>query len=204
MIDRLNNLSRKYPAIDFEEWFSVMDIPEEEKEKRIEIAEKVNDTYLWLFNLIVLMVATGETIDTESLTLSVEYRLSEIANVNISYVSEHITRLAAETVGTTVRNAEVDYYVSPQRASEIAADEAHTLCEYTELQEAYENGKTRKTWHTRHDRRVRESHVNLDSKTIPITELFETDGSYLMCPHDTENGADLKEISGCRCWLTFS
>ena len=29
-------------------------------------------------------------------------------------------------------------------------------------------------------------------------------GSEMMVPRDTENGADLSEVSNCRCWVTFS
>ena len=134
-IDQLNAIQTEYPAIDFEEYFSVLEIPKEDKEKRIELAEEVKDVYDWLFNLILLFMATGEEIDTEYLILSVQYRLSDLENVNVKYVSEHIVRFARETVETTVLYREDNYYLSPQRSSEIAAGEAHTYFNYEELQE---------------------------------------------------------------------
>lgn len=203
-IDQLNAIQTEYPAIDFEEYFSVLEIPKEDKEKRIELAEEVKDVYDWLFNLILLFMATGEEIDTEYLILSVQYRLSDLENVNVKYVSEHIVRFARETVETTVLYREDNYYLSPQRSSEIAAGEAHTYFNYEELQEAWENGYTHKRWNTRHDTRVRKTHAAVDGKTIPIDDLFLVGGSEMMVPRDTENGAELSEISGCRCWVTFS
>lgn len=203
MIDKLNNLSQKEIKF-YEEYYNGMEIPQEDKEKRIELAEKIDDVFYWLLGVVAIMALTGEVIDTESLTLSVQYRLFDIEDVNVRYVSEHIVNLAGETVSTTVERREEEYFLSDERAMEIAAGEAHTFYEYEELQEAWENGKTKKTWKTQGDRRVRRSHSALDGKTIPITELFETDGSYLMCPRDSENGCSIKEIANCRCWLEFS
>lgn len=203
MIDKLNNLSQKEIKF-YEEYYNGMEIPQEDKEKRIELAEKIDDVFYWLLGVVAIMALTGEVIDTESLTMSVQYRLFDIEDVNVKYVSEHIVNLAGETVLTTVEHREEEYFLSDERAMEIAAGEAHTFYEYEELQEAWENGKTKKTWKTQRDRRVRRSHSALDGKTIPITELFETDGSYLMCPRDSENGCSIKEIANCRCWLEFS
>lgn len=203
-MDRLNNLSTKYPAIDYEEWFDAMDIPREDKEKRIELAEKIDDVYDWLFNFVAMMLLLDEAIDTEYLILSVRYRLFDLVDVDVDYAASHLTKVATETVQATIDHIDDDYFLSPQRSSEIAADEAHTIATYEEMSEAWENGNTKKTWHTQHDRRVRKTHVAVDGKTIPMKDLFVVGGSKMLCPHDTENGAELKEVAGCRCFLTYS
>lgn len=203
-IDQLNALQTEYPAIDYNKYFSVLDIPEEDKEKRIELANDIDDVYKWLFDFIMLAVVFGQEIDMEYLIMSVTYRLGDLENVNVKYVSEHITRFAKETVESTVIHKEEDYYLSEQRASEIAADEAHTYFNYEELQEAYDNGFTMKTWHTRQDKRVRDTHAELEGKTIPLEEMFEVGGYEMMVPKDSEQGADLSEISNCRCWAAYS
>lgn len=205
MIDKLNNLTREQKASKFyEEYYDDMDIPQEDKEKRIELAEEIDDIFFWLLGVVAIMAFTGEVIDTESLITSVQYRLFDIENVNVRYVSEHIVRLAGETVETTVERRDEEYFLSDERAMDIAAGEAHTFYEYEELQDAWENGKTMKTWHTQRDRRVRKSHAALDDKTIPITELFETDGSFLMVPRDSENGCSIRETANCRCYCSYS
>lgn len=201
-MDRLNNLSTEYPPIDYEEWFK--EIPEEDREKRIDLAKSIEEVFDWLFHLIVLMVATGEEIDTEYLTMSVQYRLFDLENVNVRYVSEHVVKMAGETVQTTVTNVDSDYFVSPQRASEIAADEAHTYFSYEELQQAWEDGFTRKSWNTQHDRRVRKTHREADGQTVRIDEMFHVGGYEMATVKDTENGAPLNEVAGCRCYVTFS
>lgn len=190
-------------SIDYVDFFEEIELPDEDKEKRIELAERIDDVYFWLFSYITVLLSLGEVVDTSSLIMSVEYRLYDLMDTNIRYVPEHIVRLANETVTATIDNAEDSYYLSDKRASEIAANESHTYFEYEELQEAWDSGKTKKTWHTKQDRKVRRSHRVLDGKTIPIEELFEVNGSYMMVPKDTENGASLTEISNCRCWATY-
>lgn len=202
-MDRLNNISTKYPSIDFEKWFEVMDIPQEDKEKRIELAEKIEDVYDWLFALVLMSLTLGETIDTEYLITSARYRLFDLVDVNVDYVAGHIEKVVNETITTTIDRKDDDYFLSPQRSSEIAADEAHTICTYEEMAAAWENGKTKKTWHTMKDKRVRKTHASVDGKTIQIDQLFMVGNSEMLCPHDSENGADLKELAGCRCWLTY-
>lgn len=204
MRDKLNNLESKYPRIDYEVWFSLLDIPKEDIEKRIEMAEKLESVYFWLFNLITVSVLANEYIDTDSLIASVQYRLSDIADLDARYVSDHIVRFADETVRATVDNADDPFFLSDERATTLAADEAHTLCSYEELQEAYDNGMTRKTWNTQHDRRVRKSHVAADGQTVPIDKMFIVNGYEMATVKDSENGAPLSEISNCRCWVTFS
>lgn len=204
MVDRLNNLTNEYPSISYDAFFAVMDIPKEDKDKRIELAEKLDDIYIWLFSLITLMVATGQPLDTEYLVTSVEMRLMDVADVNVEYVTEHITRIATETVETTIERRDDAYFLSDQRATEIAADEAHTLCSYEELQEAWENGYTKKTWQTMNDKRVRKSHREADGQTVPIDKMFNINGYEMATVKDTEHGAPLSEVSGCRCWVTFS
>lgn len=205
MIDKLNNLTREQKASKFyEEYYDDMDIPQEDKEKRIELAEEIDDIFFWLLGVVAIMAFTGEVIDTESLITSVQYRLFDIENVNVRYVSEHIVRLAGETVETTVERRDEEYFLSDERAMDIAAGEAHTFYEYEELQDAWENGKTMKRWCAFRDRRTRKTHSEADGKTIPIDELFEIGGSFLMCPKDTSHDASLKEIASCRCWLEFS
>lgn len=201
--DQLNVL-KTYPRIDYEEYFHVLDIPEEDKEKRIELAEQIDDVFDWLFSLVVLMVATQQTIDTEYLIVSVQTRLMDLMDVNVKYVSEHIVKVATETVETTVERREDAYYTSEQRASEIAADEAHTFFNYEELQEAWDSGKTRKTWNTRQDKRVRETHAEVEGVTIPIEEPFQVGDYEMMVPHDSSMGAGIEELAGCRCWATYS
>lgn len=203
-MDKLNNLTRDNARSFYDTFYDDLEISQEDKEKRKKLAEEIDEVYFWLFSYVAMLLAAGLTIDEESLITSVEYRLYDLEDVNVRYVSEHITRLATETVQTTVEHKDEEYFLSDERAINIAAGEAHTFYEYKELQDAWENGKTKKTWRAIIDKKTRKTHRELNGTTIPIPDLFEIDGSQLACPRDSEHGAELKELASCRCWLTFS
>lgn len=56
-----------------------------------------------------------------------------------------------------------------------------------------------KRWITARDARVRDSHQGMEGVEVPLDELFNVNGSMMLCPGDTSNGADLAEIISCRC-----
>lgn len=61
--------------------------------------------------------------------------------------------------------------------------------------------KMRKTWNTEDDEKVRDSHFHVDGKTLKMDELFWVGETMMAYPG--QPGADIKEVAGCRCWLTF-
>ena len=201
-MDRLNNIQTKYPRLDIEEIISQMDIPQEDIDKRVELAEKVRDVFDWLFAFVVMASVTEGMIDVEYLTMSVEYRLKDLVNLDVRYVSEQIERFSRDVVETTVENKDDDYFLSPQRADERAIDEANAVCGYEELDEAIKQGKTKKTWVSEKLKSTRKWHREMDGKTIPIEEPFHFDDCEMMMPHAIEGTA--RQNSNCLCSLSFS
>lgn len=63
-------------------------------------------------------------------------------------------------------------------------------------------GWTRKTWQTRRDERVRETHRLLQGQTRPLGDAFEVQGHKIRFPGDPEVPLSLR--AGCRCWLTMA
>lgn len=96
---------------------------------------------------------------------------------------------------------ESKYWTSPFRATLLGIEIASTVVNYKELVDAINEGKTRKTWITEGDDRVRPTHDAVHGVEIPINELFTVGDSYMLMPGDTVNGASLNEIAGCRCHL---
>ena len=86
----------------------------------------------------------------------------------------------------------------------IAENETNSVCEYTAFQDAIDAGKTRKTWNTMIDKRVRHTHADLEGVTIPIMERFMVGAYEMYQPKDSTLGAGMEEIAGCRCWCTYS
>ena len=58
-MDRLNNLQRREW---YEEYFSAVDVPQIERDKRVQLAEDIDDSYDELFDLITIMVLMNEPI----------------------------------------------------------------------------------------------------------------------------------------------
>lgn len=96
-------------------------------------------------------------------------------------------------------------WLSKERANLIALNEANWIYNNREFFDAKNDGKTKKTWHTALDEKVRETHIALEGVTLPIDEPFHV-GAYLMqYPLDgTTYGAGIEEIANCRCSVSFS
>lgn len=90
-----------------------------------------------------------------------------------------------------------------ERIQMIAANESLYINNYVEQQQAVNEGKKFKVWHTMEDERVRVTHEMVNRKEIPINEAFTVGVSKLMFPGDTSMNAEPSEIILCRCYLTY-
>lgn len=131
--------------------------------------------------------------------LAVLVVLTDEVNRDIAYESEEQSREAEDREKKL--EAE-EYWLSDDRARFIAEEESNTAYNDSDFEEASENYST-KTWHTMLDAFVRKDHRKMEGVTIPIDELFMVGDSFLLYPRDTSHGASLRQIAGCRCWLTY-
>lgn len=188
-------------AREIEQYFSEMDLPEEEIELRIQVA---NDFQRFFRNLFLLML-TGEALrekyidDIRSEYIRICDRYDLIPNM------VHIDRLAETIVDNTLQNIDTEWYTSIGRSVNIAESETNNSANYDDLQDAIESGLTQKTWVTMRDNKVRESHVVLDGATIGVDELFQVGDAEMRFPCDEELAFDYpEEIVGCRCTVIYS
>ena len=208
--DELNYLSE----FDFEdymdEFFELMDIQDEQKEKRKTVAREMRSTLLLLFALCLVTLKNGYTDYAFILTMFYDniHDLAVKYSRDDEYIRQYADKVANDIFTITMLHndpaTEENYYFSDKRASVIAVNEANSIVNYEELAEAYESGATHKTWHTMRDKKVRKEHSSLEGKTIPLEEKFHVGNSNLMFPRDEVNCDDLADISNCRCSLTFS
>ena len=211
-IDQLNNFEYVYSDEEVEkmlaEYFSVMDISEEQKKKRVQVAKDLRNVLLFLFALV--------STSYEYEYFSVEYVLgqfrTEYAKVLLEYGKmtaytekyfEEITKSLVETTMDRFAPEKKDYWTSDDRAISVAQDEANSIMNYSELQDALDKGYTKKTWITERDSRVRKTHREVDNKTIPIEEYFQFPDCEGLFPHDELN-LTANETARCRCSLKFS
>lgn len=205
ILDELKTIRSELDEIsalrEIEKYFSEMELPEEEIEKRISVA----NAFQRFFHGLFLSMLTGEAIREKYIDeIRSEYiricdRFDLIPNM------AHIDRLAETIVDNTLQNIDTEFYTSIGRSINIAETETNNSANYDDLQDAISNGYTQKTWITQKDNRVRETHVILDGMTIGIDELFEVGDALMRFPCDEEMAFDSpQEINNCRCCIEYS
>ena len=186
-----------------EEYFEPMVLTKWQKKKRIELAEELEDA---LFLLFLAWYYDTDVIEAQN-TFMETYMgaVEKYDDVGLrDDFDEYITLLAANLYDSTIRNMDEPYFTSLDRAMYVAANEANTAMNKIEFGEAKADGKTKKTWHTERDLRVRPTHVLVESKTVPIDDDFIVGGYPMAYPKDASKGAPPSEIINCRCALTYS
>ena len=211
-IDNLNTYEYVYTEQEVDsiltEYFDVMDIDDKQKEKRKDLAKEIRNALLFLFALI--------NVSYEYDYLSYEYVLgqfrAEFQQIVLQYgrldiyTEKYIQKVTKDVVDTTFKNLDLvnpNFWMSDERAIIVGENEANSVLNYEELQEAIDNGYTMKEWLTERDNRVRRTHKAVDGKKIPIEEYFEFPDCRMLMPHDYDNGTD-KELANCRCTLKYS
>lgn len=182
-------------------YFEEMDLPSEEIELRIKVANDFQRFFRDLF--LAMLVGEGlresyiNDIRNEYIRICDRYDL--IPNM------AHIDRLAETIVDNTLQNIDTEYYTSIGRSINIAECETNNSANYDDLQDAINNGYTQKTWVTMRDNKVRETHTAIDGATIGIDELFQVGNAEMRFPCDEELAFDYpEEISNCRCTVIYS
>lgn len=106
--------------------------------------------------------------------------------------------------GATWRDRVLAWYMAGGGIDEIvriAETEAHRIANTAAYETAVKAGAKEKTWLTMLDNRVRDTHIYLESVTVPIdAEFYTYDGDHAQIPggfQSPENNV------GCRCGLKF-
>lgn len=183
------------------EFFDEMEIPEADKARRSRLCEQLT------FMLIALF-AMAEGRDRE---LMRTYGVSQYENIlrqngyDAYRHSDRIANAIESIIDTTLKNPDVDYFKSDERALLIGETQANLIGNDEALMTAISEGKTMKTWVSFQDNRVRDTHRAVDGATIPIEEFFHVGNAELLYPCDEENGWEHpEELNNCRCVLEYS
>lgn len=204
-IDELNipmPYSRSEP---FEQYFGDMDLTDEEKEKRIEVAGDLDDLMLFIFALISLM-RENNAVDKDYIALQINNRYTAILQGYMGidkYLEDYIRQFSNTFIQTTFDSIDDDWYLSADRSRFIAENESETTWNYDEYRKAIESGKTRKQWVDIMDKRERKTHREVGGTVIPIEDVFVVGDSLMRYPKDTYYGAEAKEIISCRCTVRY-
>lgn len=203
--DELNAPEKYNRSIPFETYFGEMDITEEQKEKRITVAEELDELMLFLFALITTMLET-DSIDRNYILIQVNQRYLHIVRKYVDvdeYTENYIRQFSSTFLQTTLDNIEDAWYLSNDRAVFISENESNNVVSHDEYVKAVKSGKTQKQWITMRDKRVRHTHMVLDSKIIGIRDTFKVGNSYMNFPRDEEFFPDPQEVISCRCSIKY-
>lgn len=194
--DELNILADKY--------YEVMDIPEEKKEKRKKDAWELFD----LFMLFFFWFEEAEKNNVAETTLFLPKFQNELQNVVSSitdiddYLISYLATIALGIYSATVAHQGEKYYLSEDRAANLALNESNTINNYLDTKEAKDEGYTHKKWVAQLDERTRLEHIMMDGTVVPIDGYFEFSDCRMFGPHDVVNGT-ANQVANCRCSLKY-
>ena len=204
--DELNELVGLNRSEEYSDYFGVMDLPDADKENRIELAEKLGDNFLLVLAFLFTM-QQYQTINWETIRTRFEsaYRDAlEGAIILDEYLDSYIRQFSYDVTESTQNHVNDPYYYSMDRSRLMAENEANTAWNYSDFQSAIQSGYTRKQWIDIRGRRERETHRAVGGTVKPINEPFMVGNSFMMFPKDKATfGADSSEIINCRCSAVY-
>ena len=208
--DRHKATRKKIPIHDY---FENMQISEEEKEKRVRLAN------LLLADVLFLFALSKRNQDHHYLSEAFQKRyLSSVQKVAEpdQKMQRYIRKVCDSIVDTTLKgqkgglladskaNQPRDpYAVSMDRATNVAENEANAILNGDEYITAVKNGCTKKRWKSYRDERVRADHADVDGQVVDISRPFRVGKYMMMYPKDDSLGAGLEEIVNCRCSVEY-
>lgn len=205
--DRHKATRKKIPIHDY---FENMQISEEEKEKRVRLAN------LLLADVLFLFALSKRNQDKQYLSEAFQKRyLSSVQKVAEpdQKMQRYIRKVCDSIVDTTLKGGSLTtskankpqdpYVVSVDRATNVAENEANAILNGDEYITAVKNGCTKKRWKSYRDERVRADHADVDEQVVDISRPFRVGKYVMMYPKDDSLGAGLEEIVNCRCSVEY-
>lgn len=205
--DRHKATRKKIPIHDY---FENMQISEEEKEKRVRLAN------LLLADVLFLFALSKRNQDKQYLSEAFQKRyLSSVQKVAEpdQKMQRYIRKVCDSIVDTTLKGGSLTtskankpqdpYVVSVDRATNVAENEANAILNGDEYITAVKNGCTKKRWKSYRDERVRADHADVDEQVVDISRPFRVGKYVMMYPKDDSLGAVLEEIVNCRCSVEY-
>lgn len=197
-------------SMPYEKYFGEMDLDEDEKKTRIELAKELEKVFWFMLSFIAAAQEAGQHIDVIELYSMTQRRYIDALSDkgydvygDYGFLLEHVTQISQDVVDVTLIHLREEYYTSRDRAMFIAENESQTVRNTSEIVEAEWDGATYKVWRSMEDKRVRRTHAEADGQIKPIGEPFEVGGSLMMYPKDESLGADPEEIVNCRCTALY-
>lgn len=208
MLDKIDeiNLLNDLTESNYYDYFVKMDLPDEEIAKRIETAEELENEFMVILALALLLYRQGD-FDRQRIQRRFRESYLKIGGKRIAsdswYLNQRATEFSEDVSRATESHLDSEYYTSLDRAMSMSQTESNVINNYAWFRDMAEQGYTRKRWMTMRDKRVRDSHRGMEGKTIGLYEYFDVNGYQLLFPCDTSLSPPASVIAGCRCSLKF-
>lgn len=204
-MSRIPNDELHTEKIVYETYFGEMEISDEEKKERLELAKELEPIFISFF---YAFLESGEGEEDFIQSLSAEYEKSALKFLKVreppAYIKEYSEKITEDIIRTTIENKDTPYFTSVERAMNIAANEANTIGNYREYTRMVKQGYKYKTWITMNDDKVRHTHAESNGYKIGIFDSFQIGASEMSFPRDYSLGASAEEIVNCRCSLKYT
>lgn len=210
--DELNKLYKKehgddLRALPYEQYFGEMDLSAEQKERRIRTAKEVEKFTLYALMSMYYLRDGGYDYGPVGTEMADSYNsmLEEMAiPLTGFFAAMHVQDTVNEIISATLNNPDDPYFFSEDRAMVIAENEANSIWDDSEYQDALMTGKTSKRWVAILDKVTRDTHRDVNGVVVPIDQPFYVGDSLLMFPHDASMGAGAEELVNCRCSVIYT
>ena len=194
-------------SMSYQQFFGEMDLSKTQKENRIRTAGDIYGFTVEALMALYYMVQDGGWLGYEEIAENMKKSYSDmLTRLGIPFTAvfdaTHVEETVSEIMDATLRHMDDPYFFSRDRAKLIAENEANSVWNDSEYQDAIMSGKTMKTWHTMRDKRVRATHTLVEGVTIPINEYFQVGQALLLYPRMACEYPE--EIVNCRCSVSYS
>lgn len=204
--DELNKLVGKSRSEPYETYFGEMNLSEAEIKERIDLAERLENGFLFVLALLFTMTQYN-FVNYEQVRNKFEKSYLKAIDGTIiadDYIKQYIRNFSYEIIDSTKAHADDIYYYSSDRAIFMAENESLTCWNHQDFSDAIKSGKRKKQWMDVRDKKERETHLQVGRTVKPIKEPFLVGNSLMMYPRDSNTfGAESKEIISCRCTIKY-
>lgn len=200
--------------IPIDRFFAEMDLSDDEKKRREDLADELYLLFLLFFSEIEAERTLGKEIDVEyykdMLTRRVCYDFETLYVVLIATLlgrktmtdelKENVRQRMSDIVDTTMK-FEDEFYTSDDRATMLACNETNYLGNDTDYHIAEYQGYRHKKWQSMKDEKVRLHHFEVDEQVLEIDEYHQVGLAEMRFPMDmSRNAAEHpEETVNCRC-----
>lgn len=203
--DELNTLIQNKRSMPFEQYFGEMNLTEEEKSKRIQMAEELEENFIVTMTLLFTM-AQANKIDYEFIRKQIEDSYLETFRKYASvdrHLETYVKSFSYDVIDSTKKHKNEPYYYSLDRARFMAENEVNTAINHARYIEAVNGGKTMKRWESIIDEATRKDHREINGKYISIGQAFHVGDSWMLFPKDMSMNPNPNQVINCRCSIMY-